>query len=78
MENPSALLNTNEVQCSIVAGYACGSHKYKQTVRVDTTDQKTFTPRKCWKDGIKLLKEVKKTPHCETVTKAAVRLQVDH
>ena len=26
-------------------------------------------PKKCWKDGIELLKEVKKTPHCETVTK---------
>ena len=58
-----------KTECTMVAGYTCDSHKWEETVRCDTTENKTFTPKKCWKDGVEILKETKKTPHCETVTK---------
>ena len=56
-------------ECSMVAGYTCDTFTTEETVRCDTTETKTFTPKKCVKDGVQILTETKKTPHCETVTK---------
>ena len=58
-----------KTECSMVAGYTCDSYEREEYVRCDTTEKKTFTPKKCWKDGVKILTEIKKAPHCEQVTK---------
>ena len=58
-----------KTECTLAAGYTCDSSETKETVRVDTTEKKTFTSKKCSKNGVEILTEIKKTPHCETVTK---------
>jgi len=56
-------------ECSMVAGYSCDAEVRQELVRCDTTERKILETKKCNKDGFQILKEIKKKPHCEPITK---------
>ena len=55
--------------CHLDLGYQCRNHHTTNIQRYDTSEEKQFTPQVCRPGPVELLKEIKKMPVCETVTK---------
>ena len=55
--------------CSLDLGYQCRNQLNTDRQRCDTSEEKPFTPHTCHPGPVKLLKEIKKMPVCEEVTK---------
>ena len=62
-------VNIPKTSFTFNSGADCTNVPSTQYVRIDRTEERSFTSKKCLPNGYETITEVKKVPHCKNVTK---------